>query len=79
MVWRFQKNFQFAKKIAFCHLPCVLGLGMFSVDLLQLLWQGGLAAEFSLAWLVIVLLVGWREPALRVVLFRAGVGGLTLV
>ena len=35
-------------------------------------------AEFSLALVTFLRLVGWRQPAWRVVLFCAGVGGLTL-
>ena len=48
--------------------------------LFQPVWQTGIrgGAEFSLALVAFVLLVSWRQPAWQVVLFCAGVGGLTL-
>ena len=52
-------------------------VGIRLAALFQPVWQTGICggAEFSLA---LVLLVSWRQPAWRVVLFCAGVGGLTL-
>lgn len=44
------------------------------------IWHTGIrsGAEFSLALVAFLLLVSWRQPAWRVVLFCAAVGGLTL-
>ena len=63
----------------------LLGINAFVVGILlaalfQPVWQTGIrgGAEFSLALVAFVLLVSWRQPAWRVVLFCAGVGGLTL-
>ena len=58
-------------------------MGILLAALFQPVWQTGIrgGAEFSLALVALVafvLLVGWRQPAWRVVLFCAGVGGLTL-
>ena len=52
----------------------------FLAALFQPVWQTGIrgGAEFSLALVAFVLLVSWRQPAWQVVLFCAGVGGLTL-
>ena len=48
--------------------------------LFQPVWQRGIrgGAEFSLALVAFVLLVSWHQPAWRVVLFCAVVGGLIL-
>ena len=51
-------------------------VGILLAALFQLDIRGG--AEFSLALVAFVLLVSWRQPAWRVVLFCAAVGGLTL-
>ena len=55
-------------------------VGILLAALFQPVWQTGIrgGAEFSLALVAFVLLVSWRQPAWRVVLFCAGVGGLTL-
>ena len=55
-------------------------VGILLAALFQPVWQTGICggAEFSLALVALVLLVSWRQPAWRVVLFCAGVGGLTL-
>ena len=55
-------------------------VGILLAALFQPVWQTGIrgGAEFSLALVAFVLLVCWRQPAWRVVLFCAGVGGLTL-
>ena len=55
-------------------------VGILLAALFQPVWQTGIrgGAEFSLALVAFVLLVAWRQPAWRVVLFCAGVGGLTL-
>ena len=55
-------------------------VGILLAALFQPVWQTGIrgGAEFSLALAAFVLLVSWRQPAWRVVLFCAGVGGLTL-
>ena len=55
-------------------------VGILLAALFQPIWQTGIrgGAEFSLALVAFVLLVSWRQPAWRVVLFCAGVGGLTL-
>ena len=56
-------------------------VGILLAALFQPVWHTGIrgSAEFSLALVAFVLLVGWRQPALRVVLFCAWVGGLILV
>ena len=55
-------------------------VGILLAALFQPVWQTGIrgGAEFSLALVAFVLLVSWRQPTWRVVLFCAGVGGLTL-
>ena len=55
-------------------------VGILLAALFQPVWQTGIrgGAEFSLALVAFVLLVSWRQPAWQVVLFCAGVGGLTL-
>ena len=55
-------------------------VGILLAALFQPVWQTGIrgGAEFSLALVAFVLLVSWRQPAWRVVLFCAAVGGLTL-
>ena len=55
-------------------------VGILLAALFQPVWQTGIrgAAEFSLALVAFLLLVSWRQPAWRVVLFCAAVGGLTL-
>ena len=58
-------------------------VGILLAALFQPVWQTGIrgGAEFSLALVALVafvLLVGWRQPAWRVVLFWAAVGGLIL-
>ena len=55
-------------------------VGILLAALFQPIWQTGIrgAAEFSLALVAFLLLVGWRQPTWRVVLFCAAVGGLTL-
>ena len=50
--------------------------------LFQPVWQRQASAEVLSSawrwWRFVLLLVSWRQPAWRVVLFCAGVGGLTL-
>ena len=55
-------------------------VGILLAALFQPVWQAGIrgGAEFGLALVAFVLLVSWRQPAWLVVLFCAGVGGLTL-
>ena len=55
-------------------------VGILLAALFHPVWQAGIrgGAEFSLALVAFVLLVSWRQPAWRVVLFCSGVGGLTL-
>ena len=55
-------------------------VGILVAALFQPIWQTGIrsGAEFSLALVAFLLLVSWRQPAWRVVLFCAVVGGLTL-
>ena len=55
-------------------------VGIMLAALFQPVWQRSIrgGAEFSLALVAFVLLVSWRQPAWRAVLFCAGVGGLTL-
>ena len=55
-------------------------VGILLAALFQPIWQTGIhsGAEFSLALVAFLLLVSWRQPAWRVVLFCAVVGGLTL-
>jgi chromate transporter len=55
-------------------------VGILLAALFQPVWQTGIrgGAEFSLALVAFVLLVSWRQPAWRVVLFCAGIGGLIL-
>ena len=55
-------------------------VGILLAALFQPVWQTGIrgVAEFSLALVAFLLLVSWRQPAWRVVLFCAAVGGLTL-
>ena len=55
-------------------------MGILLAALFQPVWQTGIrgGAEFSLALVAFALLVGLRQPAWRVVLFCAVVGGLTL-
>ena len=55
-------------------------VGILLAALFQPVWLTGIrgGAEFSLALVAFLLLVGWRQPAWRVVLFCAVVGGLTL-
>ena len=55
-------------------------VGILLAALFQPIWQTGIrgSAEFSLVLVAFLLLVGWRQPAWRVVLFCAAVGGLTL-
>ena len=58
-------------------------MGILLAALFQPVWQRGIrsGAEFSLAFVAFVafvLLVSWRQPAWRVVLFWAAVGGLIL-
>ena len=66
-------------EINHCVDRCLV-VGILLAALFQPFWPIGIrrAAEFSLALVTFVLLVGWRQPAWRVVLFCAGVGGLTL-
>ena len=55
-------------------------VGILLAALFQPVWQTGIrgGAEFSLALVAFLLLVSWRQPAWRVVLFCAAVGGLSL-
>ena len=55
-------------------------VGILLAALFLPVWETGIrgGAEFSLALVAFVLLVSWRQPSWRVVLFCAGVGGLTL-
>ena len=54
-------------------------VGILLAALFQPVWQTAIrgAAEFSLALVAFVLLVCWRQPAWRVVLLCAAVGGVT--
>ena len=65
--------------LCFFHRSCWL-VRILLAALFQPVWQTGIrgGAEFSLALVAFVLLVSCRQPAWRVVLFCAGVGGLTL-
>jgi len=55
-------------------------VGILLAVLFYPVWQTGIrgGAEFSLSLVAFVLLVSWWQPAWRVVLFCAGVGGSTL-
>ena len=55
-------------------------VGILLAALFQPVWQAGIRSslELSLALVAFLLLVCWRQPAWRVVLFCAVVGGLTL-
>ena len=55
-------------------------VGILLAALFEPLWLASIrtTAEFSLSLVAFVLLVSWRQPAWRVVLFCAGVGGSTL-
>ena len=56
-------------------------VGILLAALFQPVWQTAIrgGAEFSLALVAFVLLVCWRQPAWRVVLLCAVVGGVTLI
>ena len=55
-------------------------VGILLATLYQPLWQVGIVGgeEFCLVMVAFVLLVGWQQPAWRVVIFCAAMGGMFL-